>query len=316
MRQPPKFDQLATPSVPLAEMTWFRLGGAAEWFAEPDSLDRLSELTHECGEHGVSLRMLGQGANLLIADEGVDGVVVRLKSSPFRTVQWPKPATGFATDQPEEALVIAGGGADMSRLVIDAVRQGLAGIECMAGIPGTLGGIIRMNAGGRFGQIGDVVRDVTVIERDGRQRTLTRDEIGFNYRHTDLGGAIICRATLALRRDDPKRLREKHLEIMSYKKATQPLGEYSAGCVFKNPPERSAGRLIDEAGLKGRRVGGAFISTQHANFIVAQDGATARDVRTLIGIARREVADRFGIELETEIEIWEPSPARSTTSAA
>ncbi len=154
---------------------------------------------------------------------------------------------------------------------------------------------------------------LTVIDPDGGVQTLPADQVGFGYRRTRLGGAIVSSATLRLRRDDPDRSRERLLEIWRYKRETQPLGEHSAGCVFKNPPGGSAGQLIDQAGLKGRRIGGAQVSTRHANFIVAQEGATAKDVLDLIDVVRQEVAQRFGIELELEIEVWgAPVPAMAT----
>ena len=174
----------------------------------------------------------------------------------------------------------------------------------MAGIPGSMGGIVRMNAGGRFGQIADVVRRVTVVDEMGRLRMLSNQEIGFRYRGTNLNSSIICQADLELHPADPTELREQFLAIWNHKKETQPLGKNSAGCVFKNPEGHSAGELIDRAGLKGCSVGGATVSRCHANFIVTKEGATARDVLALIDRIRQEVADKFEIELELEIELW------------
>lgn len=289
---------------PIGRHTWFGLGGAARWVARPVNFDQLVELVRQCRHENVEIYKLGQGANLLVADEGVDGMVLRLNTPFFQQVERGGVDGDFVT-------VKAGGGADMNRLARDAVRRGLSGLEVMGGIPGTLGGIIRMNAGGKFGQISDVVRDITVVDGDGKTRQLTADEIGFSYRRTNLGDAIVCGATLQLRQDDPKRLRQRFLEIWEYKRESQPLADYSAGCVFKNPTGQSAGALIDRAGLKGRTLGGAYVSAHHANFIVAKEGATARDVLTLIGLVRREVAEQFGIELELEIEVWDRRRARS-----
>ena len=180
----------------------------------------------------------------------------------------------------------------------------------MAGIPGTLGGIVRMNAGGRFGQISDVICDVTVLDADGVRRRLSQEEVGFSYRHSELNGSIVVGATLLLRPDDAGRVRKRYNEIWEYKRASQPLADYSAGCVFKNPPGASAGSLIDRAGLKGYAVGGAYVSPQHANFILAREGARARDIFTLIGHIRRVVAERSGVELELEIQVWDQCRAR------
>jgi UDP-N-acetylmuramate dehydrogenase len=289
---------------PLAAYTYFGVGGPARWLAEPRDLDQLAILRRRCHEAGVGVRALGLGANLLVSDEGVDDLVLRLHSPNLRKVEW------------GEDCVTAGAGADMNRLCLDAARRGLSGLERMGGIPGTLGGIIRMNAGGRFGEVGELVRNVTVIDPDGRQRVLSRREVGFRYRGTNLGDAIICRATLELAPADPRRVRERYLEVWSAKKATQPLAESTAGCVFKNPPDARAGELIDRAGLKGRSIGGAEVSERHANFIVAKEGATAADILALIGRVRTEVARRFGVELELEIEVWGPPSAHDAMRVA
>lgn len=303
-------EEIITEHEPLAQHTWFNLGGPARWMARPRSVDQVAAIVRRCGQEEVPLYRLGQGANLLIDDAGVDGVVVHLTSPAFRSVAWGE------GDSSDTVFVRVGGGADMARLARESVNRGLAGIECMAGIPGSLGGIVRMNAGGKFGQISDSVVDVTVVDEAGTLKTLTHDEVGFRYRHTNLKNVTVCGATLRLRRDDARRLRERFLEIFEYKKHSQPLADHSAGCVFKNPQGHSAGALIDRAGLKGRAVGGAYVSTAHANFIGAKEGASARDVMTLVGIIRREVADRFGVELELEIEVWEASRSRRTEAAA
>lgn len=309
MQFKPPFPGVVTQREVLAPHTWFGLGGPAKWMAHPAGLGQLCDLTQACRGKNVDLYLLGEGANLLVSDEGVDGMVVRLNTPVFQHVEWPADQNGH--NEGEQVTVVAGCGVDMNRLAREAVRRGLAGLEVLAGIPGSLGGIIHMNAGGRFGQISDVVRDVTVIDESGGIRTLTREQVGFGYRHTNLGGAIICSAALLLRRTDPDRLRKRFLEIWGYKKDSQPLADASAGCVFKNPAGRSAGEMIDRAGLKGRSVGGAYVSSQHANFICAKEGASACDVLTLIGQVRREVADRFGVELELELEVWGHELGRS-----
>ena len=286
---------------PLGPHTYLRVGGPARWFARPRSVGDACELIRRCRQEGVEYLPLGLGANLLVSDEGVDAMVIRLSEPAFQIVQWGCQDGGEGYDP---ATVKAAAGADMHRLVLDAVRGGFGGLERLAGIPGTVGGILRMNAGGRFGNICDFVRDVTVVDASGELRTLGREEVGFRYRGSDLGGSVICGATLSLEPGDPKELQARFREIWEAKKNTQPLADNSAGCVFKNPPSGSAGSMIDQAGLKGRRVGGAVVSPKHANFIVTEAGATAQDVLTLIGIIRREVADRFGVELETEVQLW------------
>jgi UDP-N-acetylmuramate dehydrogenase len=301
--------EIVTEKVPLASHTYLRVGGPARWFARPRSVDHIRELVRRCRNEGIEFLPLGLGANLVVSDEGVDALVIRLGEPVFQSVDWGA-AEAHKGDNPVTLSVAAG--ADMHRLTSDAVRRGLGGLERMAGIPGTVGGILRMNAGGRFGSICDVVRDVTVVDAAGEWRTLTRDEAGFRYRGSDLGGMVICGAGLMLEPTDPRQLRARFREIWEMKKNTQPLADNSAGCVFKNPPGGSAGGLIDQAGLKGRRVGGAVVSPKHANFIVTEAGATAQDVLTLIGMIRREVADRFGVELETEVQLWGRQRARSS----
>lgn len=308
--------EIVTEREPLGPLTYFGLGGPARWMVRPRSVEELAEVVSRSRQEAVPLYVLGLGANLLVDDDGVDGVVVRLTAPGLKTVVWEgdrqEVAGGSTGPDPDGVALSAGGGADMARLTLDSVRRGLAGIECMAGIPGTLGGIIRMNAGGRFGQIADTVCDVTVVDAGGEIRRLSAEEVGFRYRHTNLDGAIVCGATLMLRPDDAVALRARHAEIWDYKKQSQPLADSSAGCVFKNPPGGSAGRLIDQANLKGCSIGGAYVSPQHANFIGARPGATARDVLALIRHVRRVVAERTGVALELEIEVW---PSRCPENA-
>jgi len=301
--------EIVTANEPLASHTYLRVGGPARWFARPRSIAQLQDLVRRCREQDVELLHLGLGANLLVSDEGVDAVVIRLSEPAFQSVNWGG-EDAHKSSNPVALSVAAG--TDMHRLTLDAVRKGLGGLERMAGIPGTVGGILRMNAGGRFGNICDVVRDVTVVDGTGALRKLSQQEAGFRYRGSGLGGMVVCGVSLTLEPADPKLLRARFKELWETKKNTQPLADNSAGCVFKNPPGGSAGAMIDQAGLKGRRVGGAVISPKHANFIVTDAGATAQDVLTLIGVIRREVADRFGVELETEVQLWGHQRARSS----
>lgn len=293
--------EIVTENEPLAPHTYLRVGGPARWFARPRSAEETCELVRRCRQEGVEILPLGLGANLLVDDDGVDAMVIRLSDPLFEQVDWGG-SENRKGDQP--VRVAAAAGCDMHRLALDAVRAGLGGLERLAGIPGTLGGILRMNAGGRFGNICDVVADVTVVDAAGEIRRLSRQEAAFRYRGSDLAGTVVCGAVLLLEPDDPKALRRRFKEIWQVKKDSQPLSDNSAGCVFKNPAGSSAGSMIDQAGLKGHRVGGAVVSPKHANFIVTESGAKARDVLTLIGIVRREVAARFGVELETEVQIW------------
>jgi UDP-N-acetylmuramate dehydrogenase len=281
-------------------MTWFKLGGPADWVVRPKSIDQLADVLRRARENDIETRILGLGANLLIADEGVAGIVLRLDAEPFKTVRF------------EGGTVIAGGGADMFRLTLECARGGLAGLERMAGIPGTLGGGIRMNAGGRYGEIGELVESITVIDKSGHIETLDRDQIGFAYRQTNLADRIVVEARLALRKDDPVVVKKRYDEIWKYKTGSQPLNLNSAGCIFKNPPNASAGALIEQAGLKGATQGGAKVSDRHGNFLVADEDASTCDVLALIGRVRSAVKDRFNVELDLEVEIWNRRGGEST----
>lgn len=287
------FEAICRTDAPLREHTWYRLGGAARWLVEPRSASELVAVAARLRDAGIEFRVLGQGANVLVCDEGYPGAVLRLVGAEFEQVTFEPPH------------VVAGAGADLPRLIRAALRQGLVGLEILAGIPGSVGGTVRMNAGGKYGETGALVREARVLESDGTVRTRSREQIGFGYRVTKLAGAVVLSVVYELEPGDADAATQRHREIWNEKYATQPaLAQRSAGCIFKNPPGRAAGRLLDEAGLKGVRVGGAEISPRHANFIVAHEGARASDVLDLIALARDRVWNRTGIQLETEIEIW------------
>lgn len=285
-------EEFTRPHEPLAPHTWFHLGGPAEYFAEPRSLDELSALVRRCHESETPVRMLGGGSNLLVREEGVPGVVVRL------------PEGAFGAISVDGRRVKAGGGAKLGHVISTSVREGLAGLEPLVGIPGTLGGALHGNAGSRGGDIGQWARRATVMTRAGEILQRERAELHFAYRESSLDELVILEAEFDLEKDDPTELTKRMQKQWIVKKAAQPLGHQSAGCIFKNPRGISAGMLIDQAGLKGSRVGGAEVSERHANFIVADSNATSQDVLKLIELVRQRVADRFGVELESEIEIW------------
>ncbi|MBX3385477.1 MAG: UDP-N-acetylmuramate dehydrogenase [Phycisphaeraceae bacterium] len=283
--------------------TWFHIGGRADQLARPESASQL----RTCLLRDPELRMLGDGANLLVDDDGVRELVVQLTGPEF---------TGWTFDE-ATGLLSVGAGANLPKLILEAVRRGRGGLEGLGGIPASIGGALVMNAGGAFGQIADTVVRVHGLTREGQPITLERDEIDFRYRHSGLDRLIITRAELELSEEDPAGLRDRLKEVMHYKKQSQPMGDRSAGCVFKNPVlpadiegigprgERvSAGMLIDRAGCKGLAVRGASVSARHANFIVTAPDAHARDVIDLMADVRRRVHDAFGVEIEPEIVVW------------
>jgi UDP-N-acetylmuramate dehydrogenase len=285
-------EQTTRAEVPLAPYTWMRIGGPAQYFIEPTTPEELAEALRRCRENDVPVRVLGGGANLLIDDSGVRGAVIHLSGENFRSVVF--------TDKG----VRAGAAADLHRMVLRSVREGMSGMECLAGIPGSVGGAVRMNAGGAFGDLGNIVESVQLMDADGVAFSRLRGELVFGYRHTNISSKVILGAEFRLVEDDPRRILNQVKQIWIYKKNTQPLGVRSAGCIFKNPRGMSAGALIDKAALKGRRVGGAQVSGKHANFILADPGAHASDVLKLINIIREEVYKRWEVYLELEIEIW------------
>ncbi len=296
----------AIPDAPVGPaMTWYGIGGRADLLIRPRRIDDLATLVRRCRRSGTPLRVLGSGANLLVADEGVDGVVIELSQPCFREIKY--------NARGELNSMKVGAGADMAKTLMDAARRGLDGLSQMAGIPASVGGAIRMNAGGAYGCIGDAVEAVTCLTRDGEIVTYPRAELHFGYRKTNIPDPIVLSVVFNVTPGDPVEVRQRIKEIFAYKKSTQPLADHSAGCTFKNPIDPvseqrvPAGKLIDEAGLKRMTVGGASVSPHHANFIVTQPGAKADDVLRLLQQVKERVLAHSGIELEEEVVIWKRS---------
>jgi UDP-N-acetylmuramate dehydrogenase len=285
-------EKIVKRDYPLAGETWLRIGGPAEFLIEPHTVDQLRQVVTACREARVSMRVLGRGANLLVDDAGVKGAVIRLCQGEFADVR------------PTDVGIRAAAGADMGKLVLRCVREGRSGLEALTGIPGSIGGCVRMNAGGVFGDIGNAVESVEVMSADGEVFTRYRGDLAFAYRWTNITAPFILGAEFRLSEDDPHRILKQVKQIWIYKKNTQPLGSRNAGCIFKNPRGLSAGALIDRAGLKGKRVGGAHVSLKHANFILADNGTRASDVLKLINVIRETVYKKNEVYLELEIEVW------------
>ncbi len=278
---------------PLSLHTWLHVGGPAEYFAEPHTTDQLATLLSRCRQEDMTVRLLGGGSNLLVADAGVKGMVIRLADPHFAEIKV------------QGDRVVAGGGARLGHVVNTSVREGLAGLEALVGIPGTIGGALHGNAGGRGGDIGQWTRSAKVMTYSGEIIERSRDELVFAYRQSSLDELVILEAEFDLERDNPVELTKRMQKQWILKRAGQPLSEQATGCFFKNPRGISAGMLIDQCGLKGLRVGGAEVSDRHANYFVAHPGATCRDLEQIIAQVRQRVAEKMGVDLELQIDVWE-----------
>jgi len=285
--------------------TWFHVGGRADRLVNVrDQADLARAIALD-----PSARVLGDGANLLVDDGGVGELVIATKRMNRVRIE------------SKSGKVWAEAGADLPKLIVATVREGLAGLEGLGGVPATVGGATIMNAGGKFGEIADSITAVHVVDRSGRERVLSRSEIQFSYRHSGLAPFLVTAVEFQLQPSDQPSLRKRLLEVMEYKKHSQPMKDKSAGCCFKNPTlttalsdsrgpigeagaRVSAGMLIDRAGLKTLAIGGASVNERHGNFLVTTEGATAGDVIRLMEEVERRVFDRFGVVLEREVVVW------------
>lgn len=301
------------PDEPMSLHTSFRIGGPALALLFPRDLEDLTVVTDYARKSAVSYYVIGAGSNLLVMDEGVDGLVIKMGAN-FGSVSF---------DGPD---VTVQAGVRLSTLAREAIRRGLGGLEALAGIPGTVGGAVAMNAGAFSQCIGDVIERVVALDASGEIRSLSREDLNLGYRRSVLNGSyipprrsragrdcetlcgeppvLICvEAMLRLVPGDPKDLAEKEEAYLEKRRKKQPLDLPSAGSVFKNPPGLWAGRLIEQAGCKGLTCGGAAVSPTHANFIINRSGATAKDVLSLIDEIRRRVFEESGVDLELEVRV-------------
>jgi UDP-N-acetylenolpyruvoylglucosamine reductase len=275
----------------LAKHTTLRVGGPADVYVEPASENDLMGVVKFCSERGVKFFVLGRGSNLLVRDGGFRGVAICLSQAAFSRIEI------------ENEELHCGAGAKLKNVAVEARRRGLSGLEFLEGIPGSVGGGLRMNAGAMGGATFDVVESVRLMDFEGHIQELTPEEMVVKYRGCDtLKSHIALGAVLKGRADSPESISQRMSAFSQKRWSSQPAAP-SAGCMFKNPPSIPAGRLIDELGLKGTRVGGAVVSQEHGNFIVNDGNATARDVLELIGILKAKAKAGCGIELQTEVEI-------------
>ena len=287
-----QFTEILQRNVSLAELTWLRTGGPADYLLTPTPQPELLAIVAACRADGLPIHILGCGSNLLVRDAGVRGAVIRLTPPLLSQIRI------------EGTTVEAGAAALLSAVITEATRAGLGGMEHLVGIPGTVGGAVVGNSGGRSGDIGQLIRSVKVLTQAGEIAVRRGDELSFSYRRSSIQDLILLSAELELHRDDTDELTKRMRKNWIMKRSTQPLADQSAGCIFRNPRGLSAGALIEQCGLKNAAVGKARISDRHANFIVTEPGATSTDVEQLIARVQSAVAAKFSVDLELEIQVW------------
>jgi UDP-N-acetylmuramate dehydrogenase len=292
MPWPDEFATFTKPNEPLAPYTHLKIGGPVEFFVQPRSAEELTAVLKHSAREPMPLRVLGGGVNVLVRDEPLPGVVLRLSAPAFTTITV------------DGTRVRAGCGAGLPALISAAARHGLAGLETLVGIPATVGGALRCNAGGRSGEIGQFVRRVEVLDEQGGGDVRERDELHFAEHHSNLDDAVLLSAEFELERDATEAIVKRMRKAWIQRQAAQPYSFQAAARLFQNPKGFSAAVLVEQAGLARQRVGGAEVSERNANYVVAHPGATARDVLRLMDLLRSRVLERAGIELEPELVVW------------
>jgi UDP-N-acetylmuramate dehydrogenase len=279
---------------PMSAHTTFRVGGPADWFVTPSTMDQLKSVLELCRREGVRWYVLGCGSNVLVADEGLRGVVVKIGSK-----------LADVTIRPDGS-VVAQAGAMNSRIARAVQAAGLTGYEFAAGIPGTIGGAAIMNAGAYGGELRNVATGVTCLDEQGNMVELTAEQADWGYRHSmmDDAGYIVLSVSMQLKQGDPGLIQQRMDELAARRSEKQPLDLPSAGSTFKRPPGQYAGKLIQDAGMQGHTVGGAQVSAKHAGFVVNVGDATAADIRQVIMDVQASVLEQFGVLLEPEVRMW------------
>jgi len=286
---------------PLARYTTMKIGGPADYFLDVETNAALIEALRLLGAHRIPFCLLGKGSNVLVSDLGVRGAVLRLGGE-FKRVSW--------REEGESALVDVGAAYAVTQLVREAARRGYGGLEFAEGIPGSVGGALVMNAGAYGSEMEKIVEAVEGVTVAGAAIRFHRDQMVFTYRDSHLpSGAIVTGVRMKLQKRDAAEVSTKVRELVSKRKQSQPGGYPNSGSMFRNPPGDFAGRLIETAGLKGKRIGNAEISSRHANFMVNLGGARAEDVKSLMELAQSTVREKFGVELSPEVKLLGEWPA-------
>jgi UDP-N-acetylmuramate dehydrogenase len=278
---------------PLKGHTTFKIGGPAKYFIEPKDVADLKLLLGLAKGRNLPVFMIGAGSNILAGDKGINALVVKLNSPYFKKIDFK--AVSFTVSS----------GCLLSRVINYSKNRGVSSLECLSGIPGTIGGALAMNAGIAGKNIGDLVEEVTIMDYNGKIKSLKKTQIKFGYRNSSLAKSVILSARFSCRHKKKQEIEASIREAFDWRRQKQELSLPSAGCVFKNPSGTvTAGKLIDLAGLKGKRIGDACISSKHANFIVNAGAASGKDVLALMRAIKRRVKDKFNIDLQPEIKIW------------
>ena len=271
---------------------WLRIGGIAEFFAEPTSPEELQTILQRTSSGGVSVRLLGAGSNILVPDDGVKGVVIHLS------------APAFCQIQPQGQELVAGAGGRLNHVVATAAREGLAGLESFVGIPGSVGGAVRTNVAGHGASIGQWTRSVTALTRQGERLELGGEDLRFAYRQSNLADRILLSVTFALESGDPTVITRQLQKLWILRRAKLPSGDLGHGQLFSDPRGTSAGEIIEQAGLKGRSVGGARISEVDANTVEVQPNTSSQDVLHLMEEVQSSVSNALGVDLQPQLEVW------------
>ena len=287
-----EFAEILKLKEPLAPFTLFKIGGPAEVMVEPRSIKELAAVVKRCFERRIPLRILGAGCSVLVNDEGVGGAVLRLNRPPFTDIV----AQG--------RRIRAGCGASLGALIAAAARHSLTGLEHLVGMPGSVGGAIRLNAGDRAAEIGQFVQAVDILDSQGRVQTRERDDLRFSYRTSNLDEPVLLTADFELETDSTDAIVKRLRKAWIHRKASHPFSYQAATRMFKNPPGLSAAALIEQAGLVGTKVGGATVNDRDASYVVVEPGSSARDVLRLLELVRSRVLEHFKVELEQEISVW------------
>ena len=285
-------EHVVRESESLAPLTWLRIGGVAQYFAEPTSIAELQTIVQRCAENNITVRVLGAGSQILVSDRGVNGLVVHMATPEFCQIE----VNG--------CVLSAGPGIKLGHVVSTSVREGLGGLESLVGIPGTFAGALKGNADSNGVSIGQWTQEVRIMNRDGSIETWDRDRLRFSYRRSNLDVPIVLGGTVQLEQSDVTELTRRMQMLWIMKRSNQPGGELGHSRMFSDVQGMTATELIDQVGLRGKSVGGASVSDINANYVVVHPGATSQNVDDLMTMVETSVREELGVELTRELQIW------------